>query len=65
MYRIVQFFDNFFGHYAYKLQRKSWLGFWVTIEYDFHEIAYKGWCDFYEIKEEDIIPAKPPTPSPG
>jgi len=55
LYRIVEYFDNFFGHYGYKLQRKNWMGFYVTLQCDCLAAAYTGWMEYYGIDDSQII----------
>jgi len=55
-YRIIEYFDNFFGDYGYKLQRLSWFGLcYITIEYDCLAIAYTAWMEYFGIDDSEIV----------
>ncbi len=52
--RIVEYYHNFFAHYAHRLEKKIrflWWSFWVEIERDPLGICADHWAEHYEMKE--------------
>ncbi len=65
--RIVEFYDTFFAHQAYKLQRKvkgfrflfwTFKGWWTTMEYDRLATHYYKWAEHYKLAAT-LIPYAP------
>lgn len=50
MYRVVKYYENFFSHYGYRLEKKFrflWWEYWGLIELDGLGVSGQNWAKYY------------------